>query len=70
MIHPESFSQQEQSGNLNRRRKKLATKFKNTIDLFERCRIAQNFEELCEEAFPHGRATHPSAENYKPFAVE
>ena len=45
MIHPESFSQQEQSGNLNRRRKELATKFKNTIQLFERCRIAQNFVE-------------------------
>ena len=64
MIHAESFSQQEQRDDLSRRRKELAKKFMNTTDVFEQCRIAQNFEDLCEEeeALLHGRADRPIAE--------
>ena len=61
MIHPESFSQQEQRDDLSRR-EELATKFMNPTGVFEQCRIAQNFEELCEAAFLHGRVTRPVAE--------
>ena len=50
MNNPEYFSQKDQQRNdIDRLRRELVTEFKNTTDLFEQCRIAQNFEELCEE---------------------